>query len=204
MRTVDGQIGFETLGSRIRMMGEGLTILAQPLLVGFRVPILHMEHFVLSVWVAQGGHEVGGVFERLPVREQVLDQMVPRLCTNDRLKDLSNFFECGGGLGERVVDHGGQARRHASRALPSLVQIADVWIKYVKGSYKIKMTIIKRKLTMRGGPRSDLQLGASFEADFVIRFEKAPRCSRRLALATVVTPATEVTGEVPNDAVRAP
>lgn len=126
MRAVDRQVGFKALGSRIRVMGEGLTILTQPPLVGLRVPILHMEHFVLSAWVAQAGNEVGGVFERLPVWKQVLDQLVPRLCTNDRLEDLSDLLECMGGLGERVVDHSGQARRHASRTFPSLVQIAEV------------------------------------------------------------------------------
>jgi hypothetical protein len=60
-----------------------------------------------------------------------------------------------------------------------------------------------KKLTMRGSSRSYLQMSVSFKANFVVRFEKVPRGTRRLALATVVAPTPEITGKVPNNAIRA-
>lgn len=39
--------------------------------------------------------------------------------------------------------------------------------------------------------------------DLMIRFEIASRGAQRLAMATVVTPAMEVTGKVSNNAIRA-
>ena len=87
-------------------MGKRLPILTQPFLIGVRVLILHEEDFVLSVRIAQGSNQVNGVFKCSPVGKQLLNKLIPRFCTDDRLEHLS---ECRRHFGEDIVDHGSQS-----------------------------------------------------------------------------------------------
>lgn len=78
---------------------------------------------MLSVRIAQGSNQVNGVFKCSPVGKQLLNKLIPRFCTDDRLEHLS---ECRRHFGEDIVDHGSQSRHHAGHSFPSVVQVANI------------------------------------------------------------------------------
>lgn len=92
MGTVDWEIGLESRVHRITQAGKRLPILTEPRLIGFRIPILHEEDFVLSARIAQSGNKVDGMFEGEPIREQLTDQFVHRFGTKNWHENLSEFL----------------------------------------------------------------------------------------------------------------
>jgi hypothetical protein len=84
MRAVDWHKDLLSFRDKVTDMRKFDSIPTQPILVLVRVPMLHVEDFVLSTGVVQSRNKSNGMLQSFPVREQLLDELVSWFCTNNR------------------------------------------------------------------------------------------------------------------------